>query len=136
MKTAEKISIGLHIFIGAGALAGGMAAILNPFNPMGLDAAQALKSAPFKTFLVPGIFLFSFLGLGNLFAALAFFKNWKLKPWISGFFAAALVIWIAVQCFMLQGIAVLHVIFFLLGCVQGILALFMLVRDYLQSRPY
>lgn len=128
MKTIVKICIILHIFVGIGALAGGFAAIINPYNPMGLDAAQALKFSPFKDFLIPGILLFTVIGLGNLFAALAFLRNWRLKPWISGFFASALVIWIAVQCIMLQTIVALHVIYFCIGAVQGLMALYLLYR--------
>ena len=128
MKTHEKISMAIHIFVGIGALAGGTAAITDPHNPMGMNAADALRFSPFDSFLIPGIILFAVIGMGNLFSAIVIIKNRKLKPFISGFFASALVIWIVVQCIMLQAIAALHVIFFCIGAVQGFLALYMLYK--------
>ena len=128
MKTINIICIVLHILVGAGAVAGSMAAIANPYSPMGLDAAEVLRYSPFDSFLIPGIILFTVIGLGNLFAALSFIKKWMLRPIISGFFAAALAIWIFVQCVMLQTIAALHVIYFAIGAVQGLLALYLLYR--------
>ena len=128
MKRAEKTSTALHLFVGIGALAGGSAAIIDPVTPLGTNAAEMLRHSPFNSFLIPGLLLFIVIGLGNLFAALAFFKTWVLKPFISGFFASGLVIWIVVQCIMLRGVVALHVIYFFIGIIQGLLALYLLLR--------
>jgi hypothetical protein len=128
MKNIEKASLGLHIFCGIGALAGGSAAILDPVNPMGMITTEVLQYSPFKDFLIPGLFLFTVLGLGNLLVAFAYIRKWNLRPWISGFFASAMVCWIVIQCLMLMAVEVLHVIFFLIGAVQGLLALTQLIK--------
>jgi len=60
---------------GPGALAGGAAAIIDPYNPFGVNADALLRHSPFTDFLIPGLLLFGVIGLGNLFAALAFFRN-------------------------------------------------------------
>ena len=130
MKNIEKICVAIHLFTGLGALAGGAAAISDPLKPLGLEAAQALQYSPFDNFFIPGLLLFGIIGLGNLYAALSFFRNIKLKFFISGFFASALIIWIIVQCIMLRTVIALQVIFFIIGTIQGLLALFLLHKRY------
>jgi hypothetical protein len=127
MKRLYVVIIALHIFTGLGATAGGLAAVLNPRSPMGMSV-EALRSGPFKDFLVPGLFLFLVLGLGNLLAAWAVARMAPLHGVYSGGLGAIMVGWIIVQCFMLQAVVALHVIFFLVGALQGILAAVLLYR--------
>ena len=124
----RKLIIGLHLFIGIGALFGGSMAMLFPESPMGIDISS-MPNMPFASFFIPGLILFVVIGLGNLLAA---FINWK-KSWSAGYATGvsggALVVWIIVQCFMISAIEVLHVIFFALGVLQGILAMIQLYRE-------
>ena len=113
----------LHIFIGVGALAGGVAAISNPNNPMGISAEVFLADAPFKTFLIPGIILFGLIGIGNLVGAGILKKHVLGYEYVSGVCGGALMIWIVVQCIILKGVGILHIIYFLLGVIQGLLVL-------------
>nr|WP_232844787.1 hypothetical protein [Enterococcus innesii] len=81
----------------------------------GLEAAM-LQGTPFTTFLIPGLFLFVILGLGNLIVAILLWHN-------KGYYGAmllgmSLVVWIIVQVILLRGWNVLHLIFFLLGLFQ------------------
>ena len=126
MRITDKISIITHFFVGTGALAGGTAAIVNPYDPMGVNSGELLKYAPFSDFLLPGLILFAIIGLGNITAGFMLFTKWTIRPITSGFFAVTLIFWIVVQCVILQSIAVLHVIFFMTGIFQGILSLFLL----------
>jgi hypothetical protein len=121
MKIVYRFLFGLHLFVGVGALAGGWAAISNPQAPLGAPV-EMLKNSPFSDFLIPGILLFAVIGLGNLVAALTFWLKLKLQPYASGFVSCALIIWIIVQCIMIRSIHPLHIIFFSIGVVQGILA--------------
>lgn len=133
-KGAKGVSRGLiilHLLVGIGALAGGLAAITNPRAPMGISAPEALKNSPFNDFLIPGIILFSVIGLGNLFSALSLVLKIRFKEYISGTFACALIIWIIVQCIMLRSIVFLHVLFFMIGIVQGILVCILLLQERL-----
>ncbi|NLW11158.1 MAG: hypothetical protein GX028_03985 [Clostridiaceae bacterium] len=126
----RKLIIGLHLFIGIGALFGGSMAMLFPEAPMGIDIST-MPNMPFASFFIPGLLLFAVMGLGNLVAAI---MNWK-KSWLSGYATGvtggALVVWIIVQCFMISAIEVLHIIFFALGAVQGLLALIQLHKQRL-----
>lgn len=112
----------IHFFVGIGAVFGGLGAILNPNGFMGIST-EILKVGAFKTFIIPGIFLFLVIGLGNIIAGLLMPKNFKYQGYISGDFSTILVFWILIQCFILQSIAILHVIYFFIGCIQGILSI-------------
>src|SRR5690554_6405752 len=87
----------LHLFIGIGAMAGGLGAILNPLNPMGLGTEQ-LRRSPFDDYLIPGIFLFTVIGLGNLAALIWQWRGGSLHGYASGAVGWILVAWIVIQC--------------------------------------
>ncbi len=117
----NKVLFGLHLFVGAGAIFGGLAAILNPISPLGITM-DALKQSPFHDYLIPGLILFIVVGLGNLFAALMIRLTSNAQGYTSSVFSWAVVFWIVVQCVMMQTVAFLHVLFFLIGLVQAALA--------------
>lgn len=114
----------IHILVGIGALFGGMAGILSPDgSAVGISASEALKNGPFNDFLIPGIFLFVVIGLGNISASVtAKYKN-KYQAYISGCLGIILCMWIIIQCYMLYTINVLHIIFFLIGVIQIFLSI-------------
>lgn len=121
MKKVYRFLFILHLFVGIGAIAGGSMAILNPYTPGGMST-DALNHSPFSNFLIPGIILFTVIGLGNLFSSMTFLFKSKYQGYISSVFSWALVIWIVVQCIMLRTIVYLHVIFFIIGIVQAFLS--------------
>ncbi|WP_320127398.1 hypothetical protein [uncultured Sphaerochaeta sp.] len=121
MKKLDRTSLILHTFIGIGAMAGGSACLLNPMNPLGAPS-EMLRNSPFTTFLIPGILLFSVIGLGNILCAFLVAKRWGYRGYASGIAGGALIIWIIVQCIMIQSIVFLHWLFFFLGIVQACLA--------------
>ena len=127
-KTLRRVAIGLHWFVGVGAMAGGFAAITNPSAPMGMSA-DALKNSPFHDFLIPGIILFALLGLGNVACAALFHRKTGLRWYASGVLGGILVVWIVVQCVMLRAVAGLHVIFFALGGIQAAIAAVVLFME-------
>ena len=116
---------GIHVCVGIGAIAGGTGAVLNPLSPMGMPPGM-LKNGPFTDFLIPGLFLLCVLGFGNLLAAVALIKKLPFHGMLSGALGSVLMLWIVIQCWMLRAVAALHVIFFLIGAVQGLLALLLL----------
>jgi hypothetical protein len=117
LKSSQRFVIALHGFIGVGAISGGTACLANPFSPLG-TSVEMLKNSPFETFLIPGILLFSVIGIGNIAAAIPVLKNWDYWGYSTGILGGALVIWIGVQCIMLQAIVLLHVLFFIFGLLQ------------------
>jgi len=130
MKT---LAIILHFFVGIGALAGGLAGLLDPTAPMGIPL-EVLQNGPFTDFFIPSLFLFVVLGLGNVLAGIVALKFKPLAPFASGGMGAVLILWILIQVWVMQDIAVLHIIFFAIGVVQGIVGLILLwptVKNYL-----
>jgi len=127
----KKLLMGLHLLVGFGAIAGGLGAVMNPTMPMGMST-DALKLGPFDSFLIPGLFLMLIIGVGNVISGIILFKKHPLWVYFSGFEAVALVLWIVIQCIILQSIVALHVIFFTFGMIQGLIALYYFTKDTLK----
>ncbi len=121
MKKGYRWLFILHVFVGLGAIIGGMMAFFNPEGPGGIDIS-VLEYSPFNNFLIPGTILFIVIGLGNFISAMAIILKWEYQSYISGVVSLALVIWIVVQCLMLRMIIPLHVIFFTIGVVGVIIS--------------
>jgi hypothetical protein len=118
----------LHGFVGIGAMAGGLAAILNPETPLGAPASM-LEHTPFSDFLIPGILLFAVIGLGNTALLAIVLARPRIQSYTACVAGGALVVWIVVQCAMLRAIAAPHVIFFFIGAVQVFLGVIVLFRN-------
>lgn len=126
MKT--RLTASTHLFIGVGALFGGLAAILDPYGPMGIST-EVLNGSPFDSFFIPGLILFAFLGLGNVLSGVIVWRGSKLTGYLSGFFGCGLMIWILVQCWIMGDVVFLHVLYFILGMVQAGFGLRMLLLN-------
>lgn len=127
MKILYRFLFVLHVLVGIGAMAGGSAAILNPHQPLGVPV-DILKNSPFDNFLIPGIILFAIIGVGNLLSATTLCLKSKFQGYISSVFGWALVIWIIVQCIIINSIVFLHVSFFVIGLVQATLSAIILFK--------
>ena len=130
MRKVYRILFALHLFVGIGAMVGGLAAIINPQSPMGMPV-EVLKNSPFSNFLIPGVILFTIIGLGNVISALMFRFKLKFQGYISSIFSWALVIWIVVQCIMINEVAFLHILFFIIGLIQASLSMIILFEKHL-----
>lgn len=130
MKKVYRLLFALHAFVGVGAVFGGLAAITNPKSPLGIPI-EILKNSPFSNFFIPGIILFTIIGLGNIVSALMFRFKSRFQGYISSVFSWALVIWIVVQCIMLNSIAPLHIIFFTIGSIEATLSMIILYEQHL-----
>ena len=51
MKKLYRFLFALHILVGVGAVCGGLAAITDPYSPMGIPT-ETLKHSPFDNFLM------------------------------------------------------------------------------------
>jgi hypothetical protein len=130
MKIVYRLLFALHLFVGIGAMVGGLAAIITPQGPFGVPI-EVLKYSPFSNFLIPGIILFTVIGVGNVFSALMVGFKLRLQGYISSVFSFALVIWIVVQCIMLNSVIFLHVLFFSIGAIQAVLSMAILFEKRL-----
>lgn len=130
MKRVFRLLLILHALVGIGAMGGGMMAILYPQGPGGMPI-DALKNSPFIDYLIPGIILFTVIGLGNVFCAVSILLKSKYQGYISSIFSWALVIWIIVQCIILRLVVSLHVIFFIIGLIEAFLSIIILFSQHL-----
>ena len=133
-KNTKALLAGLHLLVGAGAIGGGLAGMMNPQAPLGMPI-ELLQHSPFSDYLIPGLILFAVLGLGNLFGLYMLARQSSCWPHISSVLGLALIIFIVVQCIMLRVIDPLHVIFFGIGLLQAGLAMKILREQrHFQSR--
>ena len=132
-KKALATGLGvLQVFIGLGAVVGGLALVLEPSGSNIGVPHEMLKSTPFSTFLVPGIVLLIVNGLGSLVGATATFKRY----WCAGEIAIALglflVAWILLQVYWFTAFHWLHALYLGLGLLE--LALGWLLRKVLRRK--
>lgn len=130
LETLNPWMAGIHIFVGIGGAAGGLAAITNPVSPLGVST-DMLKNGPFTDYFIPGLVLFCVIGLGNMFAAYAVLKKIKYHEILSGILGALLAGWILIQCLILLAVGALHVIFFFIGAIQCLLSFVLLYQKNL-----
>ncbi len=116
----------LHLFVSLGALFGGIAGMLDPYEPLGIPL-DLLEGSPFNSYFIPSLILFTVIGLGHLFSALTARRNSFQQGYISSVFSWALMIWIVVQCLIIGDIAFLHVLYFLLGLAGAVMAMRILI---------
>lgn len=55
-------------------------------------------------------------------------RECKYHTYANGVAAGTLMAWIAIQCFMLQAVVAPHVLFFVIGLVEGLISLAILLK--------
>jgi len=111
----------LQVFIGIGAVGGGLPMIVDPSGSKLGMTLEMLEHSPFSTFLVPGIVLLMVNGLGNLVGATASFKRYRRAGEIAIALGIFLVAWIVIQVYWLAGFHWLHGMYLGLGILEVIL---------------
>lgn len=119
MKNIGYTFLGLlQVFVGMGALAGGIPMLLNPKgSAQGLNP-DMLANSPFTDFLIPAIILVSIHGLGSLIGANATMNRKKYSGLLGAFLGTALIIWIIVQYYFIRTTNWLQPTFFIIGIVE------------------
>ena len=107
----------LQAFVGVGAVAGGLALVLEPSGESLGTPIELLEKTPFATFLVPGIVLFIVNGLGSLAGAVASFARQRYAGEIAVALGAFLIAWILVQVSWMAP-HWLHALYFALGILE------------------
>lgn len=128
MKFLGVLTVVLHFIVGAFGLLGGYAAISTPGGPFGISP-DVLKNGPFTDFLIPGLALFVFIGIGHLLTAVIVLRKNKFFPYIQGTMALVTIGWIVIQCWVMEEINGMHISIFIIGTIQGLSALLVLVRN-------
>lgn len=135
MEKIHKLQSIFLVLVGVGALFGGILAIRDPYGSLYGMSPELLKKGPFMSFLIPGMFLFVVIGLGHLVAFMLHRKNIYFHPYASGIVGVILMVWIIIQCYILQSIIILHVLFFLIGFAECLMAAIVLIKENLFPYP-
>ena len=124
MKTRNFL-IFLLVFLGVGAIYGGGLLIISPSGKLLGTPLSILETSPFKDFLIPGVLLFTVIGIIPLWLVRALLKkpksalaeslncfkdmhwSWSYTVYV-GF---ALIIWIHVQEILINNVYFLHTIY-------------------------
>lgn len=143
LPTSVWILIALQFLLGLGALAGGGCFILAPDGSIMHMPLSMISSSPFTSFLIPGIILFTLVGV---YPILVTYSLWKMPAWNwpnvinpfkkmhwswAGSLAAGVIVilWITVEV-TFTGIGVLHYVYWAWGIVLIALTLLPSVREY------
>ena len=137
-ETVRKWLIFWTLFIGVGAVAGGLSMIIDPSGKtLHMDGMLPyFKVLPFadvlfNDFLFSGFALLIVNGFTNLTAAVLLFKKKKLGVILGGFFGVTLMLWICIQFYMfpLNFMSTIYFVFGLCQAITGYAALVFLRRE-------
>ena len=131
--TVRRLQLALLAVVALGALSVGPLLVAAPDGHLvGLPQGD-LAGSPFHDYLVPGLLL---TGLGAPHGwALVLQARRRARAWFwTGFAAAALVVWIAVQVLIIQP-SFLQPLLFAFGAAEGLLALWQWRHPVLASIP-
>lgn len=138
----------LHFFLGIGALFGGGLLIVSPDGSILSMPLNMLQGSPFNNFLIPGIILFMGLGILPLVTAIFLISEKPLKTvdklrlykeihwsWnISLYIGFILIIWITVQIYVIQSVAVIHAFYIFLGMLIQFITLLPSVKTHYSNK--
>jgi hypothetical protein len=98
-----RLAVALETLLGVGALFGGGALILAPDGHLLGMPTKLLAGSPFTSFLVPGIVLFTAVGLAPLLAAVITVRRQAFAPLAAVAVGLTLVGWVSVEMVVLAG---------------------------------
>ena len=136
------VLLSLLILLGTGAIFGGSVLMISPTGELFGMPLSMLDTSPFKTFLVPGIILFTILGLVPIGVSIALIKKPQFKlaelfnfyddmywAWsYTIYIAFALVIWIQIEMTILRAVHWSHTLYMFLALAILFIALLPQVR--------
>jgi hypothetical protein len=112
------------LLVGLGAIAAGMAMVLEP-DGSGLQMSlNLLKDSPFEDFLIPGITLLAINGIGSLIVAVLLFIKHHLTEKAVIILGTLMIIWIFAQVFWIGWQSWLQPTFLMVGIVEICLGYF------------
>lgn len=143
-KMERSILIFLLAFLGLGAIAGGGAFILAPGGEAIGMPLSILENSPFNDFLIPGIFLFTVLGIcpflliialykkpsSSLAEKLNFFHDMHWSWSYTVFLSFVLILWIQIQMQFIQEVSWLHLVYSVLAVLILVIALLPELRKH------
>lgn len=133
----------LMAFLGIGAIGGGGALILAPDGEMLQMPLSMLEHSPFNNFLIPGIILFTVLGISPFllifflikkpeFRIAEFLNIYKDMHWswtFTIYLSFALIIWLQVEMLMLKDVHWLHAFYMFFAVLLLLVSLLPSIRN-------
>jgi hypothetical protein len=113
LPTLGRLALVLEIFLGIGALFGGLQFILAPDGHLLGTPLSMLAGTPFHSFLVPGVLLFTFVGVGPIVAAAITARRSAIGPLAALAVGVTLMVWITVEMVIMAGLTSLFWAFYL-----------------------
>ncbi len=99
------------LFLGVTALFGGASLIIDPSGGRLMLPLKWLNETPFNNYLIPGIILFSILGLGSFIVMFGVLTK-KRWAWITSIsIGVILIAWLLIQIYLIRQIHLLHFIY-------------------------
>ena len=108
----------LQIFIGIGAVGGGLVLILDPSGQGMGFSVELLANSPFRNYLIPGLFLFTVNGIGNFLSGFLSIRKHRYAGYAGMLFGAIMMIWILVQVAILGWVNWLQQTYLFLGALE------------------
>ena len=98
-----RVAVGLELFVAIGALVGGSLFMLGPDGHLMGMPVSLLSRSPFSSFLIPGLLLFSAIGIGPLAAAIVTYRRPTIAPLAAALVGLILMGWVTIEMVMLAG---------------------------------
>ncbi|WP_229521149.1 MULTISPECIES: hypothetical protein [unclassified Paenibacillus] len=155
VKAASKrtfsvwLLIGLHLFLGIGAVFGGAVLVIEPSGSLLGMPPDIMQIELFPNYLIPGIILLVFMGIFPLVVAWGLMTRreckwadrlnvFKKSHWswaYSLYISIILIIWISVETYILNAVALVHLFYIGLGLAIQIVTVLPQVNEaYLKER--
>ncbi|MCF8242457.1 MAG: hypothetical protein K9J16_13850 [Melioribacteraceae bacterium] len=113
----------LQIFSGLSGLFGGLILIIDPTGNSIQLKSEWLNATPFADFLIPGIILFIFIGVGHIFGFIITIIKHKLRFVIALVLGCILISWIAFQVGLIGYKNFLQPLYFIVGLLEVLLSI-------------
>lgn len=117
-----------------GAVGASAALIPGGAESMGVST-NLLVHTPFKTFLIPGIFLLVVIFGGNVISGILIGKKQSIGAYLSAFMGGITGIWIIAQWLLMAAVFPIQLVFMLISVVQVALAIW-LIQKYKLPVPF
>lgn len=110
MNTTRILAVSLLLTVGASAVAGGGAMVLDPSGKsLGLSVSL-LANTPFADYFIPGLLLFLCIGIFGIATGILTLRKHSFASRLTILHGAILAGWIAIQAFLLQTIDPIQVV--------------------------
>ncbi len=128
-KSTHILTVLILIFSGISACFGGWMLITSPDGSSLGMTTGLLEYSPFTDFLIPGIVLFTVIGLFSLVSAYLVVRQVTRYSFLVILMGLILIGWIVVQAIMIQTVNYLHVIFVSAGLLLVVSGLLLRKQD-------